>query len=243
VIVLDIGLPNLNGIEAAKRIREQAPESRILFMSQECDTDFVKETLNLGIYGYVAKLSAGRELLTGVKAVFRKERFISRVLASAVLNEGMRNVNGFHFEYNRENKIFDGKFHNAVTDESVATYYQLAAVQVAGADFRGGITDFSEGASSDVTPQAIRDLAALPPADPVKLRPRIVVAPNDQMFDLARLFQTLGRATRPNLHVVRHLREAYALLQVTPLEFELIEPGRLLDEFDDPRKKRHRGES
>jgi hypothetical protein len=125
-------------------------------VSQECDTDFVKEALNLGICGYVAKMSAGRELLTAVKAVLRQERFISGVLASAVLNEGMRNVTDFHFEYNRENKIFNGKFHNAVTDESVATYYRLAAVQVAGADFRGGITDFSQGVSSDVTQQAIR---------------------------------------------------------------------------------------
>jgi hypothetical protein len=80
-----------------------------------------------------------------------------------------------------------------------------------------------------VTQQGIRDLAALPPADPVRLRPRIVVAPNDQMFHLAQLFQSLGRMTRPNLHVVRDLRQAFALLRVTKPHFEPIEPGGLLD--------------
>ena len=62
LIVLDIGLPTLNGIEAARRIRKLSPESKILFMSQESSADVVQEALALGALGYVVKAHAGSEL-------------------------------------------------------------------------------------------------------------------------------------------------------------------------------------
>ena len=76
LIVLDIGLPTLNGIEAARRIRELAPQSKILFVSQESSVDVVQTVLTLGASGYVVKMDAGRELLTAVDAVLRGERFV-----------------------------------------------------------------------------------------------------------------------------------------------------------------------
>jgi DNA-binding response OmpR family regulator len=76
LIVLDIGLPQLNGIEAARRIRELAPQSKILFVSQESSLDVVQTVLNLGASGYVVKMDAGRELLTAVRAVLGGERFV-----------------------------------------------------------------------------------------------------------------------------------------------------------------------
>jgi DNA-binding NarL/FixJ family response regulator len=68
LIVLDIGLPTLNGIEAARRIRKLSPESKILFVSQESSTDVVQEALSLGALGYVVKARAGSELLAAVTA-------------------------------------------------------------------------------------------------------------------------------------------------------------------------------
>ena len=76
LILLDIGLPKLNGIEAARRIRELAPQSKILFVSQESSVDIVQTTFNLGASGYVVKMDAGSELLTAVVAVLRGERFV-----------------------------------------------------------------------------------------------------------------------------------------------------------------------
>ena len=76
LILLDIGLPKLNGIEAARRIRELAPHSKILFVSQECSVDVVQTVLTLGASGYVVKMDAGSELLTAVDAVLRGERFV-----------------------------------------------------------------------------------------------------------------------------------------------------------------------
>ena len=69
LIVLDIGLPILNGIEAARRIRKLSPESKIVFISQESSADVVQEALALGALGYVVKAHAGSELLAAVGAV------------------------------------------------------------------------------------------------------------------------------------------------------------------------------
>ena len=82
LIVLDIGLPKLNGIEAARRIRELAPQSKILFVSQESSVEVVQAVFSLGASGYVVKMDAGSELLTAVYAVLRGERFVGRRFAS-----------------------------------------------------------------------------------------------------------------------------------------------------------------
>ena len=81
LILLDIGLPNLNGIEVARRIRKVSPGSKVLFVSQESSTDAVQEALGTGAQGYVVKTDAGSELLEGVNAVLRGERFVGRRFA------------------------------------------------------------------------------------------------------------------------------------------------------------------
>jgi DNA-binding NarL/FixJ family response regulator len=81
LIVLDIGLPSLNGIEAARRIRKLSPKSKILFVSQESSADVVQEALALGALGYVVKADAGNELLTAVNAVVHGDRFVGNRFA------------------------------------------------------------------------------------------------------------------------------------------------------------------
>jgi DNA-binding NarL/FixJ family response regulator len=77
LILLDIHLPSLNGIEAARRIRKLAPESKIIFVSLESSADVVQEALSLGAQGYVVKARAGGELLTAVEAVLSGKTFVS----------------------------------------------------------------------------------------------------------------------------------------------------------------------
>jgi CheY-like chemotaxis protein len=77
LILLDIGLPKINGIEAARQIRQLSPNSKIIFLSQDNSLDVVQEALNTGGLAYVHKPQAGSELLPAVKAVLRGERFVS----------------------------------------------------------------------------------------------------------------------------------------------------------------------
>ena len=77
LILLDIGLPTLNGIDAARRIRELAPESKIIFLSQESSADVVEEALSLGARGYVVKTRVASDLLPAVEAAVMEKQFIA----------------------------------------------------------------------------------------------------------------------------------------------------------------------
>jgi DNA-binding NarL/FixJ family response regulator len=82
LIVLDIGLPKLNGIEAGHRIRQLSPSCKILFLSQNNDYDVVQAALGAGALGYVHKTKAREDLLPAVDAVLRGEQFVSGSLKS-----------------------------------------------------------------------------------------------------------------------------------------------------------------
>lgn len=81
LILLDIGLPRLNGIEVARRIREVSPSSKIVFVSDNSSADIAEEALSTGAGGYVVKSDTGRELLPALKAVLAGKRFVSSSLA------------------------------------------------------------------------------------------------------------------------------------------------------------------
>jgi len=87
VIVLDIGLPRLNGIEAAREIRKLLPQSRILFLSADYSLEIAGEALKTGVGGYVVKSDAGRQLLEGMEAVINGHRFLSDRLARLILDK------------------------------------------------------------------------------------------------------------------------------------------------------------
>jgi DNA-binding NarL/FixJ family response regulator len=82
LILLDIGLPILNGIEAARQIREVSPASKVLFISENRSADIAEAALSTGASGYVVKSDAASELLPAVKAVLEGKRFVSASLAA-----------------------------------------------------------------------------------------------------------------------------------------------------------------
>jgi DNA-binding NarL/FixJ family response regulator len=84
LILFDIGLPKLNGIEAARQIRKLSPTSKILFISQESSADVVQEAFCLGALGYVMKTRAGTELLAAVEAACHGRQFVSAGLSAHV---------------------------------------------------------------------------------------------------------------------------------------------------------------
>ena len=77
LILLDIGLPGLNGIEVARQILKIIPESKIVFLTQETSAEVVREALKVGACGYVVKSKAGSELLGAIEAVFQGRQFVS----------------------------------------------------------------------------------------------------------------------------------------------------------------------
>ena len=83
LILLDIGLPGLNGIQAAGQIREVSPNSRIVFVTQDRSAEIARHAFSTGACGYVVKSDAARELLPAVRAVLRGELFASACLSLA----------------------------------------------------------------------------------------------------------------------------------------------------------------
>ncbi len=77
LIVLDIGLPKLNGIEAARRIRQLSPSSKIIFLSQVNDREVVQTGLSTGALGYVHKTHVRSDLLPAIEAVLQGREFVS----------------------------------------------------------------------------------------------------------------------------------------------------------------------
>jgi DNA-binding NarL/FixJ family response regulator len=69
LILLDLGLPTMNGVEVARRFRQLVPDARIIFFSQESSVDLVEEARQMGVWGYVMKAKAGSQLLPAVDAV------------------------------------------------------------------------------------------------------------------------------------------------------------------------------
>lgn len=82
LILLDIGLPSLNGIEAARRILQLCPLSKILFVSQESSHEVVLEALRTGAIGYVLKTDAGSELMAAVNCALLGEKFMSSSIST-----------------------------------------------------------------------------------------------------------------------------------------------------------------
>jgi DNA-binding NarL/FixJ family response regulator len=81
LVLLDVGLPHLNGIEAARRICTVSPKSKILFLSENRSSDIADEALLAGAGGYVVKSDAARDLLPAVESVLKGKRFVSASLA------------------------------------------------------------------------------------------------------------------------------------------------------------------
>jgi DNA-binding NarL/FixJ family response regulator len=84
LILLDVGLPKLNGIEAARQINQIAPDLKILFLSSFESPELVEQALHAEASGYVIKLDAGTELLTAVEEVLQGRRFVSGRVLEAI---------------------------------------------------------------------------------------------------------------------------------------------------------------
>ena len=90
IVIMDIGMPLLSGLEATKQIRREVPESRVLILTMHQNDEYLAQVLAAGASGYVLKVAAGRELVLAIRQVARGEPFFSplmtKTLTSLYLN-------------------------------------------------------------------------------------------------------------------------------------------------------------
>jgi DNA-binding NarL/FixJ family response regulator len=130
VIVMDVAMPELNGIEATRRVADVSPRSRVLALSMHKDSVYVREILRAGARGYLLKDSIASDLLAAVRAVARGEGYLSPGVSDAVLNDYRRHVTDpIDLLTSREREVLqmiaEGK-----TNKEIATVLNLSVYTV-----------------------------------------------------------------------------------------------------------------
>ena len=90
IVILDISMPKMNGIEAARRIKADSPKTRIIMLSMHLDRRFITESLKAGAAGYLLKDSAFQEVVEAITEVLKGELFFSRKIHDMVMTDYVR---------------------------------------------------------------------------------------------------------------------------------------------------------
>ncbi len=90
VLVMDISMPGLNGLEAAKRVRDLCPQVRVLMLTRHNDDGFLKQLLAAGASGYALKLSSGDELMRAIRTVASSRTYIDPAIAGKLVASAAR---------------------------------------------------------------------------------------------------------------------------------------------------------
>lgn len=86
IIIMDIAMPRMNGIEATKRIRKQLPETKIIILSMYSHEHYIHELLECGVSGYLLKDSGGRDIIKAIDAAMKNETFLSPSISKKVVD-------------------------------------------------------------------------------------------------------------------------------------------------------------
>jgi DNA-binding NarL/FixJ family response regulator len=90
VVIVDLAMPELNGLEATRQIHEQCPSSRVIILSMYFTTEHIYQALQAGARGYLLKEAAGAEVIDAVRAVHAGHRYLSRKISETVLTDYLR---------------------------------------------------------------------------------------------------------------------------------------------------------
>ncbi|RJQ39892.1 MAG: DNA-binding response regulator [Dehalococcoidia bacterium] len=101
VVLMDIGMPIMGGLEATRRIQKEHPDTRILVLTQYEDTEYILSMLKAGAKGYISKTANASELGGAIKTVFRGESYLYPSAATALVEEYMRRAGDEKTDYER----------------------------------------------------------------------------------------------------------------------------------------------
>ena len=90
VVLMDITMPALNGLEATRQIKQRFPEVKVLILTRHANEEYIFQILRAGASGYVVKKAAPTELLLAIKAVYRGDSFLSPSISRQVVEEYIR---------------------------------------------------------------------------------------------------------------------------------------------------------
>jgi DNA-binding NarL/FixJ family response regulator len=130
IVVMDVAMPELNGIEATRRMSEAAPSARVVALSMHKDSVYVREILRAGARGYLLKDSVAGDLVSAVRSVANGEGYISPAVSNAVLDDYRRHVtNPIDMLTSREREVLqmlaEGK-----TNKEIAAILNLSVYTV-----------------------------------------------------------------------------------------------------------------
>jgi DNA-binding NarL/FixJ family response regulator len=129
IIIMDIAMPLMNGIEAAKRIRKELPKTKILILSMYSHEHYIHELLETGISGYLLKDSSGRDIINAIHAALKDETFLSPSISKKVVEsylsprKGSPKEERYKLLSNREREVFQLIAEGQSTREIAETLY------------------------------------------------------------------------------------------------------------------------
>jgi two-component system response regulator NreC len=129
VIIMDIAMPRVTGVEATRRIAEQCPECKVLILSMHKDSVYVRETLRAGARGYLLKESIDNDLLRAVRAVARGDGFLSPEISGTVLGDYQQVSDPFDQLSAREREVLQMLAEGLVAKE-IATALDISVYTV-----------------------------------------------------------------------------------------------------------------
>ncbi len=129
IVIMDIAMPQMNGIEAAKRIRKDLPKTKILILSMYSHEHYIHELLEVGISGYLLKNSSGRDIIKAIHAAMKDETFLSPSISKKVVDSYLSPQKGspreerYKLLSNREREVFQLIAEGRSTREIADTLY------------------------------------------------------------------------------------------------------------------------
>jgi two-component system, NarL family, response regulator NreC len=130
LVVMDVTMPELNGIEAARRIASQSPRTRILALSMHKDAVYVREILRAGAHGYLLKDSSQADFLAAVRAIAQGKGWLSPEVSDAVLDDYRRHVtNPIDLLSTREREVLQ-MIAESKTNKEIASALHLSVYTV-----------------------------------------------------------------------------------------------------------------